>query len=171
MNMKLSNNIKSLLKKDEFDLEYESNMVQSRILSSIIEVVEDKKMTQAELSAKTGLKQPFISGLFNLHKKLNMNHIALFQKALDIKLQPPKYFTEDKHLEMFYSDKEYIPATTQFIDSENFKEAHFISWISDKKTKKTYKDAYSVIKTISLKGTEKTKDQSFKFLEIEVSFR
>src|SRR5690606_3879458 len=111
----------------------------SRILSSILEVVEDKKMTQTELSEKTGLKQPFLSALFNLHKKLNMNHIALFQKALEIKLQPPKHYSEEKHLERFYSDKEYIPATTQFIDSDVFKGSHFISWVNDKKIRTSSK--------------------------------
>jgi predicted XRE-type DNA-binding protein len=169
--MKLSNSIKSLLLKNDFDLEYESNMVQSRFLSSIIEVVEDKNITQAELSEKTGLKQPFISALFNLHKNLNMNHIALFQKALDIKLQPPTYFSEDKHSEMFYSDKEYIPATTHFIDSEVFKGSPFVSWIGDKQIKKSINDVYSVVETISLNDLKKNKDTSFEFLEIEDSFR
>ncbi|WP_190311293.1 helix-turn-helix domain-containing protein [Psychroflexus gondwanensis] len=169
--MKLSNSIKSLLQKNDFDLEFESNMVQSRFLSSIIEVVEDKNITQAELSEKTGLKQPFISALFNLHKNLNMNHIALFQKALDIKLQPPTYFSEDKHSEMFYSDKEYIPATTHFIDSEVFKGSPFVSWIGDKQIKKSINDAYSVVETISLNDLKKNKDTSFEFLEIEDSFR
>ena len=171
MNMKLSNNIKSLLKKEEFDLEYESNMVQSRILSSILEVVEDKKITQAELSEKTGLKQPFLSALFNLHKKLNMKHIALFQKALEIKLQPPKYYSEEKHLKKFYSDKEYIPATTQFIDSDVFQGIHFISWISDKQIRTANKETYSIIETISLKDLKNKSDKGLEFCEVEDSFR
>ena len=171
MNMKLSNNIKSLLKKEEFDLDYESSMAQSRILSSILEVVEDKKMTQTELSEKTGLKQPFLSGLFNLHKKLNMNHIALLQKALEIKLQPPKYYSEEKHLKKFYSDKEYIPATTQFIDSDVFKGAHFVRWVSDKQIRTVNKDAYSIIETISLKDLKNKSDKSIEFCEVEDSFR
>ncbi len=169
--MKLSSNIKSLLRRDEFDLEYESNMVQSRILSSILEVVEDKKMTQTELSEKTGLKQPFLSAIFNLHKKLNMNHIALFQKALDIKLQPPQYYSEERHSEKFYSDEEYIPATTRFIDSDVFKGTHFVSWINDKQIRTSAKDAYSIIETISLKDLKDKSDKDFEFCEVEDSYR
>ena len=171
MNMKLSNSIKSLLTKDEFDLEYESNMVQSRILSSILEVVDDKKMTQTELSEKTGLKQPFLSALFNLHKKLNMKHIALFQKALEIKMQPPEYYSEEKHLERFYSNKEYIPATTHFIDSDVFKGAHFVSWVNDKQVRTSNKGAYSIIESISLKDLKSKNDKNFEYCEVEDSFR
>ena len=171
MNMQLSSNIKTLLKKEEFDLDHESSMVQSRILSSILEVVEDKKMTQTELSEKTGLKQPFLSALFNLHKKLNMNHIALFQKALGVKLQPPKYYSEEKHLKKFYSDKEYIPATTQFIDSDVFNGTQFVSWISDKHLRTANKGTYSIIETISLKDLKDKNDKSFEFCEVQDSYK
>lgn len=171
MNTKLSNNIKSLLKNEEFNLDYESSMVQSRILSSILKVIEGKKMTQTELSEKTGLKQPFLSGLFNLHKKLNMNHIALLQKALDIKLQPPNYYSKEEHYKTFYSDKEYIPAITQFIDSEILKETQFISWVKDKEMKTANKETYSIIETTTLKELITKSDNSFEFAETEDLFR
>lgn len=163
MNMKLSNNIKSLLEKDEFDLEYESKMVQSRILSSILEIVENKKMTQTELSEKTGLKQPFLSALFNLHKKLNMNHIALFQKALNIKLQPPYYYSEKKHSEEFYSDKEYKPTNKKFVDSGFFKDNHFVSCIYDDQFKNSSEEDYSIIETISLNDLKDRNNKDFEF--------
>lgn len=161
MDTKLSK-IRSFLKNDEFDIEHESKMVQSRILSSILKVVEEKNMTQTELSKKTGLKQPFLSELFNLHKKLNMNHIALFQKALEIKLQPPNYYSEERHSEKFYSNEEYMPATTNSIDADKFKGAHFTSGPTDKKIKTENREAYSVIKMISSKGLKEKSDKALK---------
>lgn len=146
MSTKLSTKIKSILKKKVFNLEHESKMAQARILSPFIEVIEDNNITQLELQKLTGLKQPFISGLFNQQRKLNMEHIALFQEALGIKLQPPAYLTEHEHNEKFYSDKQYIPAITHFLDSCEFKNDYIVRWIdSNKLTSSIENEGYSVI--------------------------
>jgi predicted XRE-type DNA-binding protein len=151
MNTKLSNNIKSLLKQSDFNLEHESKMVQARILSTILEIIDHKNLTQVELEELTGLKQPFLSGLFNQRKKLNMEHIALFQNALRIKLQPPTYLNEEEHNEKFYSDDGYEPARTYFPDSFSLKDERIISWINTKNYKCIIdKEDYSVIESGSL---------------------
>ena len=99
----LENIVTSLFESEKFDLEHETNMVQSRILSPILEVFENTDMTQGELAEKTGMSQPMINGIFNLRKKLTMRHIALLQKALNIVIQPPKVWSTDDHKRKFYS--------------------------------------------------------------------
>lgn len=108
MNMKLLDNIKSQLNNDNFDIVFESKMVQSRIISTFLEVIESKKLTQNYLEELTGLSQPFLSALFNNRKKLNVEHIAKLQNALKIVLQPPKYLTFEEHYHTYYQEDEYI---------------------------------------------------------------
>jgi transcriptional regulator with XRE-family HTH domain len=108
MNTKLLNKIKSQLNNNNFDIVFESQMVQSRIISTFLEVIENKKLTQKDLEDLTGLTQPFLSGLFNNRKKLNVEHIAKFQNALKIVLQPPKYLTLEEHHNTYYQEDEYI---------------------------------------------------------------
>ncbi len=105
MNMKSLSEIKKELDFDQFDLEHEANMVQSRILSPIIELIESKKLSQVELQKLTGLKQPFISALLNIRKKLSMEHIARFQHALDIKLESPTLLSSQNHDQEYYIEK------------------------------------------------------------------
>ncbi|MFM7023237.1 MAG: XRE family transcriptional regulator [Flavobacteriales bacterium] len=105
--MTLLNKIQSEFDDNIFDIEHESNMVQSRLLSPIIETIESQGITQEELAEKTGLAQPFISAVLNIRKNLNMEHIALFQKALGIILQPPTTLTGKEHKSKFYSKEEY----------------------------------------------------------------
>lgn len=111
--MTLLNKIRSEIKNTEFDIEYEANMVQSRLLSPIIEIIEEQNITQKELSEKTGLAQPFISALLNIRKRLNMDHIALFQNALNIVIQTPNILSKDNHQNKFYDINDYN-------DSEDF---------------------------------------------------
>ena len=110
MNMKSLNTYRNAFDATSFDLEHEANMVQSRILSSLLEVIEKKGLTQLDLEVLTGLKQPFLSAVFNNRKKINMEHIALLQNALDIVLQPPAYLTKDQHLNKFYDQSDFESA-------------------------------------------------------------
>lgn len=105
--MKLLKEFKSKLDNENFDLNHEANMVQSRILSTINDVIDEKGYTQADLARLTGLKQPFISALMNVRRKLNMEHIALFQEALEIKLQPPNYLSKDDHFNAYFENDQY----------------------------------------------------------------
>lgn len=107
MNMKSLNNYKNAFEISSFDLEHEANMVQSRILSSLLEVIEKKGLTQLDLEVLTGLKQPFLSAVFNNRKKINMGHIALLQNALEIVLQPPTYLSKNEHLNKFYDQHDF----------------------------------------------------------------
>lgn len=107
MTMKSLNKLKDIFSVDSFDLEFEAQMVQSRIVSTLLEVIENKKFKQKELEELTGLSQPFISALFHNRKKLNVEHIALFQKALDIVLQPPTYLDANEHKRHYYSDNDF----------------------------------------------------------------
>lgn len=161
MNTKLSNSIKSLLKRKGFDLEHESKMTQARILSPLLAIIEDRRITQLELEESTGLKQPFLSGLFNQRRKLNMEHIALLQEALNVKLQPPAYLDNEEHIEKFYSDNEYEPAKTNFIDDCAFNKEHFVRWVSTNKfTNNLDKGSYAVVHSgrISEKSLDKQID-------------
>ena len=122
MNTKSLNKIKKALTVPDFDLEFEAQMVQSRLLSPLIEIMEEKRITQSELAKKTGLSQPFINGLLHLHKKLNMEHIALIQKALGVVLQPPEALTEEAHRKKFYEEYEPLPEKNLFtFDEENLR--------------------------------------------------
>ena len=153
MSTKLSNSIKSLLEKDDFNLEHESKMVQARFLSTFLNIIEDKKLTQLDLEKMTGLKQPFLSGLFNQRRKLNMEHIALFQNALKIKLQPPEYLNSQEHNEKFYLEEDYKPIDTYFPDSFSLKKERIISWARvDNYNKNIEKQAYSLIENESLEN-------------------
>ena len=100
--MKSLAELKKIFTEKSFDLEFESQMVQSRIVSTFLEVIEDKNITQKELEEKTGLSQPFISALLNNRKKLNVEHIARLQNALDVKLKSPEYISNSDY------EKEYF---------------------------------------------------------------
>lgn len=108
MNTKLLDKIKGQLNHDNFDIVFESEMVQSRIVSTFLEVIESKNFTQNDLEELTGLSQPFLSALFNNRKKLNVEHIAKLQNALKIVLQPPTYLTIEEHYNTYYQEDEYI---------------------------------------------------------------
>jgi transcriptional regulator with XRE-family HTH domain len=108
MNMKSLVQIKNQLNENKVDMVFESQMVQSRIVSTLLEVIEIKKVTQKELEERTGLSQPFLSGLFNNKKSLNVEHIAKLQNALNIILQPPKYLTTEEHYNIYYQEDEYV---------------------------------------------------------------
>lgn len=108
MNMKLFEQIRNQLNENKVDIVFESQMVQSRIVSTFLEVIENNKVTQKELEERTGLSQPFLSAIFNNRKKLNVEHIAKLQNALDIILQPPKYLTNEEHYNTYYQEDEYL---------------------------------------------------------------
>ncbi|MFT6945604.1 MAG: transcriptional regulator with XRE-family HTH domain [Vicingaceae bacterium] len=151
MNMKLSNSIKSLFKNEDFDLDHESKMAQARILSTFLEIIENNKQTQSDLAELTGLKQPFLSGLFNQRRKLSMNHIALLQKALKVKLEPPTYLSDGEHFEKHYSIDEYEPASSYFTESLPLKNKCVVSWVNSRASSSIIKDdEYSVIESGSL---------------------
>ena len=121
--MKSLKEIKNFLEDESFDLEHEAAMVQSRFLSPIIAAIEDNHIKQGDLAEATGLAQPFISALLNVRKKLSMEHIALFQKALGIILQAPDALPLEEHQSKFYSEKEYeINLQTKKLD--------LIQWLS-----------------------------------------
>lgn len=124
MTMKSLNKLKNILSIDTYDLEFESQMVQSRIVSTLLEVIEEKKLKQKDLEELTGLSQPFISALFHNRKKLNVEHIALFQKALDIVLQPPTYLDVNDHKRNFYSDNSIYNKDLM----KSFDDIHIISF-------------------------------------------
>ncbi|WP_412561709.1 helix-turn-helix domain-containing protein [Winogradskyella sp. MIT101101] len=98
------NKFKDILSNPKFDLNHETNMVQSRILSTILQVMDDREFNQSDLENLTGLSQPFLSSIFNNKKNLSMKHIALIQEALGIVLQPPKFLDKETHKAKFYSE-------------------------------------------------------------------
>lgn len=100
--MSYSDKIKSIFKLQKFDLDFESKMVQARILSPILEEIENKGLNQSDLSELSGLTQPFISQLFNYKRKLSMEHIARLQNALEIILQAPISISKNEHNRKFY---------------------------------------------------------------------
>lgn len=55
-----------------------------------------------------GLPQPFLSVLLNSKKKLNVEHIAMFQQALGIVLQPPQYLPIEEHENKFYENGDSV---------------------------------------------------------------
>lgn len=104
--MKSLNKFKEVFENN--DLEHETKMVQSRIISTLLEVIEARGYSQADLAELTGLTQPFISALLNNRKNLNMEHIALFQNGLGIILQPPSYLSLTDHKEKFYASSDHV---------------------------------------------------------------
>ena len=120
--MKSLAKLRELFTEKSFDLEFESQMVQSRIVSTFLEVIEDKNITQKELEEKTGLSQPFISALLNNRKKLNVEHIARLQNALDVKLKSPEYISNSDYEKEYFKESEYTE--TMFVCE--FKRPHQI---------------------------------------------
>lgn len=106
INMKSLNKLKEMLSSTNFDLDYEAQMVQSRILSTILEIMEEKEVVQSDLEKLTGLSQPFLSSVLNNRKNLSMKHIALFQRALGIVLQPPEAISNVAHKAKFYNEND-----------------------------------------------------------------
>lgn len=105
MNTKSLEKIKAAISSvRKFDLDYESEMVQARILSPFYEIIEDNNISQVELEKLTGIKQSFLSGLFGGSRKLSMKHIALLQKGLGVVIQPPKYLGFIDHNTEHYTD-------------------------------------------------------------------
>ncbi len=153
MNMKLLDNIKSQLNNDNFDIVFESEMVQSRIVSTFLEVIESKKLTQNDLEELTGLSQPFLSALFNNRKKLNVEHIAKLQNALKIVLQPPKYLTIEEHYHTYYQEDEYIGLNKVNLTlSKEIELLCFGNLLNEKKSYPEEKFFYS--KKVNLKKSE-----------------
>ena len=97
----------------EFDIEHETKMVQSRILSPILETIDNKKINQLELEKLTGISQSFISSLFNLKKGLNMEHIAKLQNALGIVLQTPEILDKNEHANKYYNKENFLSEDKQ----------------------------------------------------------
>ncbi len=128
--MKSLNKIKKLFEAKEFDLGYESGMVQARILGPIVGLIQKRNIKQDELEKLTGLKQPFLSGLFGGVRRLNMEHIAKLQYALDITLQQPEYLTNIDHKEKHYSTKDNQTTDLSAVDSiyDNEKSTIFIKF-------------------------------------------
>jgi transcriptional regulator with XRE-family HTH domain len=140
--MKSLNKLKELFASKPFDLEFESQMVQSRIVSTFLEVIENLNITQKELEEKTGLSQPFISALLNNRKKLNVEHIAKLQNALGIKLKAPEYFSNYQYENEYFKEIEYTENRFigDFNNIHNFKKTikdKLISCYCDKFVKDT----------------------------------
>lgn len=154
--MTLLNKIQDEFEQKDFDLEHETDMVQSRILSPIIEKIEEQGLTQTNLSEITGLKQPFLSALFNIRKRLNMEHIALLQKALGIVLQSPQMLSIVEHKRKFYSKDEYDISSLQVSESVYHVRTHELY------RKSTKKIDYIKKKSISL-GSSETKLSKYEY--------
>ena len=165
--MKSLSKIQSEFDNTQFDLEHESDMVQSRLLSPIIEAIEKEGLTQAELAERTGLKQPFISAILNVRKKLNMEHIALFQKALGIVVQPPEVLSVKDHKSKYYSEEEYEASTILIF--EEISHLHYTKSIEtyshgDKKI--AYTNRKLGFGSIAIKTKENVSDYGSKALAI-----
>ncbi len=122
----------------KFNLDYEAEMVQARILSPFYEIIEDNNISQVELEKLTGIKQSFLSGLFGGSRKLSMKHIALLQKGLEIVMQPPKYLSLIDHNTEHYTDSTNLLLDEVHLCVTNTgREAYFL--YSDSKTPKQKK--------------------------------
>lgn len=72
---------------DNFDLEFETEMIQMRFMSEVERLMEENKVTKTKLAKLIGTSASFITQLFQGNKKLNLETIAKFQNALDYKFQ------------------------------------------------------------------------------------
>lgn len=102
--MSLNKNISNLIDLEGFDIEHETMMVQSRLLSPILQFKEDNNLSQNELAEMSGIKQPLLNSIINLKKNLSMKHIAQLQNAIDSVIAPrlvsrkylkERYYTDD----------------------------------------------------------------------------
>lgn len=136
--MKLLNKITNHFSNSDFDLDYETDMVQSRILSPIIDAYEKRGMTQSDLSEKTGLSQSFISSIFNIRKRLNMKHVALLQHALEIVLQKPEVLEKSKHNLKYHSKDEFFKIQEQKVALQSYIANNLRQFYTDDYTALTY---------------------------------
>lgn len=161
------NKIQIEFENNSFDLEHESKMVQSRILSPIIEAIEEQGLTQEELAERTGLKQPFISAILNVRRKLNMEHIALFQRALGIIIQTPEVLSLNEHRNRFYNKEEYdVPPNDLFEEIYHIHPINSLQQYSKSRKKVAYSSRKISSVSFSKRNKKSTSDYSSNALAI-----
>ena len=72
---------------DEFDLDFETRMINYRFLSIVDEKMEELDLSKKDLAEAIGTSASYITQLFNGSKILNLNTLAKLQNALDIKFK------------------------------------------------------------------------------------
>ncbi len=72
---------------NDFDLEFETEMIQMRFMSEVERLMDENKISKSKLSKLIGTSASFITQLFQGNKKLNLETIAKFQYALDYKFK------------------------------------------------------------------------------------
>ena len=72
---------------NDFDLEFETEMIQLRFMSEVERLMEEKHISKTKLAKLIGTSASFITQLFQGNKKLNLETIAKFQYALNYKFQ------------------------------------------------------------------------------------
>ena len=91
---------------DYYDLKHETKMVQARIVSPLIKIIEVKGYTVNKLSELTNLTETKIDRLLNGAESITMEELALFQKALDVVIEPPFVLTKEEHNNKYYDTDE-----------------------------------------------------------------
>lgn len=84
------------------DLDYEALMIQARLLSPYLTVMEDKGFDNTELSKRSGIEEYRIKLIFSGNAFITMEEIAMIQEALDVIAQPPFLLTKEAHKKQHY---------------------------------------------------------------------
>lgn len=72
---------------NEFDLEFETRMINYRFLSIVDEKMEELDLSKKDLAEAIGTSASYITQLFNGNKILNLITVAKLQNALNIKFK------------------------------------------------------------------------------------
>lgn len=115
-------------KKDKERYEFRADVIQSKIMDSILEIMEEEGVNKTNLAEKMGVSNSFITQLFTIDKRLNFTHLAqledIFNRRIRVKFdniehrvvhskniqRSPKYGDGSKH-QFYFSEKlnNYIP--------------------------------------------------------------
>lgn len=115
-------------KKDKERYDFRADVIQSKIIDSILEIMQEEGVNKTNLAERMGVSNSFITQLFTVDKRLNFTHLAqledIFNRRIRVKFdnvehrvvhcktiqRSPKYGDGSKH--QFYSSEKltnYIP--------------------------------------------------------------
>ncbi len=86
-------------KMNTFDFSHERIMIQMRFMSEIERLMDENGINEKELAKRCTISASYLTQLFKGHKKLNLDTIAKFQNAFNVKFK-----IEAKNIENFYID-------------------------------------------------------------------
>lgn len=100
--------------------------VQLRIMDIISSLMENKSISKADLAEKIGCNRSYVTSLFTVDKKLNLNTIAQFEKVFDMEFKPV-FDSKKKPVMHQFQPKVYVHNVSPLSKNEKLKKVAFES--------------------------------------------